>query len=53
MPQMAPLSWLLLFMFFTTMMILFNVMNYYLFVPNIKNDKSNTNRQIKTSHWKW
>nr|YP_010725895.1 ATP synthase F0 subunit 8 [Davidius fruhstorferi]WDY83497.1 ATP synthase F0 subunit 8 [Davidius fruhstorferi] len=53
MPQMAPMSWLMLFIFFTTMLILFNVINYYLFIPEIKNN-SNMSTQIPNhKHWKW
>nr|WRO45263.1 ATP synthase F0 subunit 8 [Odontomantis sp.] len=52
MPQMMPLNWLTLFMFFSILMILFNVMNYYMsnnksyLISPIKN-------KIKTINWKW
>nr|UFZ13794.1 ATP synthase F0 subunit 8 [Anachauliodes laboissierei] len=52
MPQMAPLSWILLFLFFTIMFIIFNMMNYYIYSP--KNLDSNLNKLNKfTNNWKW
>nr|QMS48769.1 ATP synthase F0 subunit 8 [Osmylus lucalatus] len=30
MPQMAPINWLTLFIYFTIVMFLFNVMNYFI-----------------------
>nr|UFZ13945.1 ATP synthase F0 subunit 8 [Taeniochauliodes attenuatus] len=52
MPQMSPMNWLLLFMFFSMMLMLFNIMNYYLINPlpmkhYIKNSKMNS------LNWKW
>nr|ASY98624.1 ATP synthase F0 subunit 8 [Rhombodera valida] len=29
MPQMMPLNWLMLFLFFSILLIMFNVMNFY------------------------
>nr|ASY98057.1 ATP synthase F0 subunit 8 [Empusa pennicornis] len=52
MPQMMPLNWLMLFSFFSMMLILFNIMNYYvpfnkaLTYPTIKTS-------IKSMIWKW
>nr|ASY98174.1 ATP synthase F0 subunit 8 [Odontomantis sp. JZ-2017] len=52
MPQMMPLNWLTLFTFFSILMILFNVMNYYMSINKscmilpIKN-------KSKTLNWKW
>nr|ASM82712.1 ATP synthase F0 subunit 8 [Creobroter elongata] len=52
MPQMMPLNWLTLFMFFSTMLILFNVLNYY--VPYNKNTALPLTKMIiKTLTWKW
>nr|URX53283.1 ATP synthase F0 subunit 8 [Glyptotermes sp. 11 AB-2022a] len=52
MPQMMPLSWLTLFIVFSTTLILFNTMNYYSQTPLTKKKK---NKKIKTSklNWKW
>nr|YP_010225754.1 ATP synthase F0 subunit 8 [Propsilocerus akamusi]UDD74631.1 ATP synthase F0 subunit 8 [Propsilocerus akamusi] len=55
MPQMAPISWLILFVFFVFIMILFNILNYYCFF--IKNnsqplEKKALNNKINLN-WKW
>nr|YP_010454733.1 ATP synthase F0 subunit 8 [Heptagenia ngi]QXT45750.1 ATP synthase F0 subunit 8 [Heptageniidae sp. YW03BF02]QZZ23909.1 ATP synthase F0 subunit 8 [Heptagenia ngi] len=52
MPQMAPLSWLTLFIVFSITLILFGVMNYFLFNPEAPESSSS---QFKTSpfNWKW
>nr|YP_009117991.1 ATP synthase F0 subunit 8 [Brachythemis contaminata]AJE75779.1 ATP synthase F0 subunit 8 [Brachythemis contaminata] len=52
MPQMAPMSWIMLFIFFSLMLITFNVMNYYLYTPHIKNmyDVSKTKKKMS---WMW
>nr|ASL05709.1 ATP synthase F0 subunit 8 [Monochamus sartor urussovii]UZT27195.1 ATP synthase F0 subunit 8 [Monochamus sartor urussovii]WDE75824.1 ATP synthase F0 subunit 8 [Monochamus sartor urussovii] len=51
MPQMAPLSWLILFLFFILTYLIFNIMNFYSFNYMIKSTK-----KIKSSlsyNWKW
>nr|ALO76268.1 ATP synthase F0 subunit 8 [Leucocelis sp. LEU01] len=51
MPQMAPLSWLTLFIIFCITFILFNVLNYYCFLYPVK-----TTLPKKTTlkiNWKW
>nr|AXS65372.1 ATP synthase F0 subunit 8 [Bostrichoidea sp. 9 KM-2017] len=51
MPQMAPLSWLTLFFYFTIIFLMINSLNYYNF-----NYKSITNKFTKTQkkiNWKW
>nr|UUJ36930.1 ATP synthase F0 subunit 8 [Epeorus sp. 05 ZXM-2022a] len=52
MPQMAPLSWLLLFIIFSSTLILFSIMNYFMVVPNAPQGSSS---QFKTQafNWKW
>nr|UAM91011.1 ATP synthase F0 subunit 8 [Hymenopus coronatus] len=52
MPQMMPLNWFLLFSFFSIMLILFNVMNYYMSY-NKSNSIPTTKVIIKTLTWKW
>nr|AVE15553.1 ATP synthase F0 subunit 8 [Odontomantis sp. JZ-2017] len=52
MPQMMPLNWLMLFMFFSILMILFNVMNYYMSI-NKSYLISPIKSKIKTLNWKW
>nr|YP_010464226.1 ATP synthase F0 subunit 8 [Strongylium pinfaense]UUL71603.1 ATP synthase F0 subunit 8 [Strongylium pinfaense] len=51
MPQMAPLSWLSLMMLFITILVMFNVTNFFSFPYQIKQ----TPAKIKTPqiNWKW
>nr|YP_010486365.1 ATP synthase subunit 8 [Pseudoechthistatus chiangshunani]UVW93770.1 ATP synthase subunit 8 [Pseudoechthistatus chiangshunani] len=51
MPQMAPLSWLILFMFFLIIYLLFNISNFYNFKYNSKSTLKNKN--ILNYNWKW
>nr|YP_010725869.1 ATP synthase F0 subunit 8 [Nihonogomphus semanticus]WDY83471.1 ATP synthase F0 subunit 8 [Nihonogomphus semanticus] len=53
MPQMAPMSWLLLFLFFTLSMILFNMMNYYLYSPKIQSSTEDNIKKTESKNWKW
>nr|AND96396.1 ATP synthase F0 subunit 8 [Onthophagus bicallosus] len=50
MPQMAPINWLSLLIYFSLIFLMFNVLNYYSFNYNIKTffkkKKNNLN-------WKW
>nr|YP_010175344.1 ATP synthase F0 subunit 8 [Torleya mikhaili]QSL98494.1 ATP synthase F0 subunit 8 [Torleya mikhaili] len=53
MPQMAPLSWLLLFFFFIGVYMIFNIVNYFTYQPFTP---SSTTQQGKKGHsldWKW
>nr|AVN68216.1 ATP synthase F0 subunit 8 [Paranauphoeta circumdata] len=51
MPQMMPLAWLTLFIFFIMTLITFSFINYYLFIPipNTLHKKIN----FKSLNWKW
>nr|WRO44939.1 ATP synthase F0 subunit 8 [Cyrebion gracilicornis] len=52
MPQMAPLSWLNLFIFFISVFLIFNSLNYFYFnKPSLSNNKKMFNK-VKTN-WKW
>nr|AVE15764.1 ATP synthase F0 subunit 8 [Creobroter sp. JZ-2017] len=52
MPQMMPLNWLTLFLFFSMMLILFNVLNYY--SPfNKKSSSLSIKTTTKNLTWKW
>nr|UGN61748.1 ATP synthase F0 subunit 8 [Cryptocercus maluogouensis] len=52
MPQMMPMSWTMLFMFFSTTFMLFNFMNYFMYNPMKK--KTMTKKiQITEKIWKW
>nr|ASM41825.1 ATP synthase F0 subunit 8 [Olenecamptus subobliteratus] len=51
MPQMAPLSWLTLFIYFISIFFLFNIINFYMFNYTFK-----TTKKISTKinyNWKW
>nr|YP_010411407.1 ATP synthase F0 subunit 8 [Agrilus sichuanus]URN73053.1 ATP synthase F0 subunit 8 [Agrilus sichuanus] len=52
MPQMAPMSWLILFFIFSITFMIFNIINYYsiLYYPTFK---MKTSKQIKKINWKW
>nr|YP_009171568.1 ATP synthase F0 subunit 8 [Mirhipipteryx andensis]AJW76423.1 ATP synthase F0 subunit 8 [Mirhipipteryx andensis] len=54
MPQMAPMMWLTLFMWFSLILVTFAIMNYYSFFPltspSIEKGKSYTNNSLD---WSW
>nr|ARH55172.1 ATP synthase F0 subunit 8 [Sericus brunneus] len=51
MPQMAPLSWMNLFMMFILTFMILNTLNYFSFVYNNKSFKKTP--KIKNINWKW
>nr|YP_006665925.1 ATP synthase F0 subunit 8 [Leucoptera malifoliella]AER38730.1 ATP synthase F0 subunit 8 [Leucoptera malifoliella]WMX20533.1 ATP synthase F0 subunit 8 [Leucoptera malifoliella] len=53
MPQMMPINWIFLFFFSVLLMILFNIMNYYIIIN--KNNLNNKNLKFNFNHffWKW
>nr|YP_009422160.1 ATP synthase F0 subunit 8 [Aquatica lateralis]BBA21823.1 ATP synthase F0 subunit 8 [Aquatica lateralis]BDE56936.1 ATPase subunit 8 [Aquatica lateralis] len=51
MPQMAPLSWLNLFIYFAMVFILFNTMNYFSLL--YKNNNTKQTKKMKLISWKW
>nr|YP_010462973.1 ATP synthase F0 subunit 8 [Epeorus alexandri]UUJ36852.1 ATP synthase F0 subunit 8 [Epeorus alexandri] len=52
MPQMAPLSWLLLFIVFSCTLVLFSIMNYFINLPSTpRSSVSQFSAQPLT--WKW
>nr|YP_010545622.1 ATP synthase F0 subunit 8 [Tabanus pleskei]UYG48379.1 ATP synthase F0 subunit 8 [Tabanus pleskei] len=53
MPQMAPISWLLLFFIFSITFILFNVMNYYSYLPSTPKSSQPTYLSTNPFNWKW
>nr|YP_008144678.1 ATP synthase F0 subunit 8 [Ischnura pumilio]AGO19356.1 ATPase subunit 8 [Ischnura pumilio] len=53
MPQMAPMSWLTLFLLFTLSLIIMMTINYYLFIPKMQVEEHNKNFYKKTMNWKW
>nr|UOU85126.1 ATP synthase F0 subunit 8 [Ephemerella notata] len=54
MPQMAPLSWLCLFILFVITFVLFNIVNYFTYSVNPFTSLSN--KEVLTSlslNWMW
>nr|YP_010040148.1 ATP synthase F0 subunit 8 [Ptychoptera qinggouensis]QOZ38529.1 ATP synthase F0 subunit 8 [Ptychoptera qinggouensis] len=53
MPQMAPISWLILFILFTVIFLIFNSMNYFSYLPNTPSMKTESKIQSNAMNWKW
>nr|YP_009860552.1 ATP synthase F0 subunit 8 [Kirchnerius guangxii]QKD75002.1 ATP synthase F0 subunit 8 [Kirchnerius guangxii] len=51
MPQMAPMNWLILMIFFSVILIIVSILNYSIFSRFPKNFLFNKLQSIKT--WKW
>nr|YP_009024415.1 ATP synthase F0 subunit 8 [Massicus raddei]AGO01997.1 ATP synthase F0 subunit 8 [Massicus raddei] len=51
MPQMAPLNWLTLYIFFFMIFMLFNMINYYSFFYTVKKDL--IKKKSTSLNWKW
>nr|YP_010010508.1 ATP synthase F0 subunit 8 [Callosobruchus maculatus]YP_010876294.1 ATP synthase F0 subunit 8 [Bruchus pisorum]QOH99476.1 ATP synthase F0 subunit 8 [Callosobruchus maculatus]WHE17345.1 ATP synthase F0 subunit 8 [Bruchus pisorum] len=51
MPQMAPLNWLTLMIFFIMIFFMFNIMNFFSFSYPIK--KSKLQKKTIKFNWKW
>nr|ALO70535.1 ATP synthase F0 subunit 8 [Espanoliella jeanneli] len=52
MPQMAPMSWMLLFSLFVMIFMMFNTMNYFSFFYQ-KSLYTITSPKKKLINWKW
>nr|YP_009176809.1 ATP synthase F0 subunit 8 [Delia antiqua]ALJ11008.1 ATP synthase F0 subunit 8 [Delia antiqua] len=54
MPQMAPIGWLSLFIIFSITFMIFNMMNYYSFLPSMpKSTLIYKSQQMNSLNWKW
>nr|AMP43810.1 ATP synthase F0 subunit 8 [Suragina sp. KW-2016] len=53
MPQMAPISWLLLFIIFSITFVLFNMTNYFFFILNPKKSEMLEKKKSNSLNWKW
>nr|QXI83502.1 ATP synthase F0 subunit 8 [Neomyia cornicina] len=54
MPQMAPIGWLSLFIIFSITFMIFCMMNYYSYTPNMpKSNLSNKSHLTNSLNWKW
>nr|ALO77648.1 ATP synthase F0 subunit 8 [Anaspis sp. ANA01] len=51
MPQMAPLNWLTLMLYFILIFLTFNIMNFYSF--SYKNNSSSKTKSKTSTNWKW
>nr|QNJ59913.1 ATP synthase F0 subunit 8 [Melanoplus confusus] len=52
MPQMSPLMWFSLLILFSTVLILFNQMNFFSFKTEIIKTESKSEKN-KNMNWKW
>nr|ASA39492.1 ATP synthase F0 subunit 8 [Typhlatya sp. JR2016] len=52
MPQMAPLLWLYLFIFFSLSLVLFFIMTYFL-APSSKAKLASPSAKAEQLNWKW
>nr|YP_010894979.1 ATP synthase F0 subunit 8 [Apystomyia elinguis]WJW73492.1 ATP synthase F0 subunit 8 [Apystomyia elinguis] len=53
MPQMAPISWLLLFVSFSMIFMLFCINNYYSILPPSKTTSKLNSLKFNSMNWKW
>nr|UOU84892.1 ATP synthase F0 subunit 8 [Themira lucida] len=53
MPQMAPISWLSLFIMFSITFLLFNILNYYSFLPTSPKQSESSKIHSSPFNWKW
>nr|WNH42021.1 ATPase subunit 8 [Neoperla juxtadidita] len=53
MPQMAPISWFLLFMMFTSALLMFNFLNYYSFSVSPPTSGPLLKIEQNPLTWKW
>nr|ALO70639.1 ATP synthase F0 subunit 8 [Ischnosoma splendidum] len=51
MPQMAPMNWLSLFIYFSIIFMMFNTLNYFSFLYKPKTFTFKVNKTI--FNWKW
>nr|AVN68345.1 ATP synthase F0 subunit 8 [Euphyllodromia sp. Z257] len=52
MPQMMPMSWLMLFIYFSILIIMFNYLNYYIQIKYPSKTIFNM-KLMKVMKWKW
>nr|AYR05301.1 ATP synthase F0 subunit 8 [Coleoptera sp. ACP-2013] len=53
MPQMAPMSWLTLYILFILMFMLMIILNYYTFMYSPKNNNKYNKKNKIILNWKW
>nr|YP_010946430.1 ATP synthase F0 subunit 8 [Balta dissecta]WGO57148.1 ATP synthase F0 subunit 8 [Balta dissecta] len=52
MPQMMPMSWMALYIMFSVIFIMFNMSNYFTYIP-INHYKSKMSTKSIKKNWKW
>uniref|UniRef100_A0AAU7YTI8 ATP synthase complex subunit 8 n=1 Tax=Rhaphidophora duxiu TaxID=3229864 RepID=A0AAU7YTI8_9ORTH len=52
MPQMAPISWLILFTIFSLTLMMFCISNYFIITPNTPESKEKS-IMSHSLNWKW
>nr|QUB02911.1 ATP synthase F0 subunit 8 [Polypedilum unifascium] len=53
---MSPMLWSLLFIYFTLLFLIFNILNYFNFIPALSNNSSSIQTSTSTKkslNWKW
>nr|YP_011017075.1 ATP synthase F0 subunit 8 [Orthaga disparoidalis]WQB62433.1 ATP synthase F0 subunit 8 [Orthaga disparoidalis] len=54
MPQMMPINWMISFLFFISIFIMFNIMNYYMYNSTMQTNNYSSNKLFtKNFNWKW
>nr|UPX88333.1 ATP synthase F0 subunit 8 [Coenosia pumila] len=53
MPQMAPINWLSLFIIFSISFMIFNMMNYYSYIPSMPQSFKKNSKKMDSFNWKW
>nr|YP_010895265.1 ATP synthase F0 subunit 8 [Sterphus plagiatus]WJW73830.1 ATP synthase F0 subunit 8 [Sterphus plagiatus] len=53
MPQMYPINWLSLYLLFSLIFILFNMMNYFIYLPSTSKSKELSKMDTPSLNWKW
>nr|WEV93791.1 ATP synthase F0 subunit 8 [Haritalodes derogata] len=53
MPQMMPINWMFSLFFFICIFIMFNIMNYYIFIKKNNKNMYFLKKNNKNLFWKW
>nr|AIT96946.1 ATP synthase F0 subunit 8 [Togoperla sp. KW-2014] len=53
MPQMAPISWLTLFIAFSIILLLFNSLNFFMYLPSSPSTSPKSSIAQTPLNWKW
>nr|YP_009463590.1 ATP synthase F0 subunit 8 [Argynnis sagana]AUW36016.1 ATP synthase FO subunit 8 [Argynnis sagana] len=53
MPQMMPINWIFSLIFFISIFMIFNIMNYFIFYYKNNKMKKHINHKNNFIYWKW